>query len=129
MPMLYVEYNEFLTKIFELDEDVRFVGMYRSDFSVITDSYQPSKYGLSHLSREEMKDSVRYDMKRWDTYKLFHKQLGEALFAMVKFEKTILLTFSINRDEYLRVSLEPNADYKKIISAIESLIMKNPVIT
>lgn len=128
MPMLYVEYNEFLTKIFELDEDVRFVGMYRSDFSVITDSYQPSKYGLSHLSREEMKDSVRYDMKRWDTYKLFHKQLGETLFAMVKFEKTILLTFSINRDEYLRVSLEPNADYKKIISAIESLIMKNPVI-
>ncbi|NDB32204.1 MAG: hypothetical protein EB150_04055 [Nitrososphaeria archaeon] len=127
--MLYVEYNEFLTKIFELDEDVRFVGMYRSDFSVITDSYQPSKYGLSHLSREEMKDSVRYDMKRWDTYKLFHKQLGETLFAMVKFEKTILLTFSINRDEYLRVSLEPNADYKKIISAIESLIMKNPVIT
>lgn len=125
---MYMEYNEFLTKIFELDEDVRFVGMYRSDFSVITDDYQPAKYGLSHLSREEMKDSVRYDMKRWDTYKLFHRQLGEASFAMVKFEKTILLTFSINRDEYLRVSLEPNTDYKKIISAIESLIMKNPII-
>ena len=124
-----MEYGEFLTKIFDLGSAVRFVGMYRgADGSVITDDYQPEKYGLSHLSREEMKDSVRYDMKRWDTFKLFKKQLGEASFAMVKFEKTILLTFSINRDEYLRVSLEPNADYKKIISEIESLIMRHSVI-
>ena len=124
-----MEYNEFLTKIFDLGSAVRFVGIYRgSDCSVITDGIQPEKYGLSHLSREEMKDSVRYDMKRWDTYHLFEKQLGQASFAMVKFEKSILLTFSLGRGEYLRVSLEPESDYKKIITEIESLIMKNPTL-
>ena len=75
-----------------------------------------------------MKNSIRYDMKRWETYKMFHNQLGDTKFAMVKYEKAILLTFSINKDEYLRVSIEPNADYKRVIEQIEALILKNPVL-
>lgn len=124
-----MDHCDLLTEIMKIDPTVRFVGMYRgADFNVITDGFQPEKYNLAHLSREEMKNSVRYDMKRWDTYKMFHSQLGDTEFAMVKYEKAILLTFSINEDEYLRVSLEPNADYKQIIEQIEGLIAKNPVI-
>src|SRR5574338_30153 len=124
-----MDHCELLTEIMKIDPTVRFVGMYQgTDFNVITDGFQPEKYGLAHLSREEMKNSVRYDMKRWETYKMFHSQLGDTEFAMVKYEKAILLTFSINQDEYLRVSLEPDADYKQIITQIEDLIAKNPVI-
>jgi hypothetical protein len=121
-----MEYCEFLTEILKIDPTVRFVGMYDDTYKVITDGFQAG--ALAHLSREEMQNSVRYDMKRWETYKMFHNQLGDTKFAMVKFDKAILLTFSFNKDEYLRVSLEPDADYVHIINQIESLIMKNPLI-
>lgn len=121
-----MEYCEFLIEILKIDPKVRFVGMYDDDYKKITDGYQADV--LAHLSREEMANSVRYDMKRWETYKMFHNQLGDTQYAMVKYEKATLLTFSFNKDEYLRVSIEPNADYKQIIDKIQSLIIKNPVI-
>ena len=121
-----MEYCEFLNEILKIGPDIRFVGMYDDDFKKITDGYQADVY--AHLSREEMQNSVRYDMKRWETYKMFRNQLGDTQFAMVKYDKAILLTFSFNESDYLRVSLEPKADYKQIIEKIQSLIMKNPVI-
>lgn len=121
-----MEYCQFLLEILKIDPTVRFVGMYDDDYKKITDGYQADV--IAHLSREEMANSVRYDMKRWETYKMFHNQLGDSQYAMVKYEKAILLTFSFNQGEYLRVSLEPNADYKHIIDKIQSLIIKNPVI-
>ena len=121
-----MEYCEFLTEILKIDPMVRFVGMYDDTFKIITDGFQPG--ALTHLSREEMQNSVRYDMKRWETYRMFHNQLGDTRFAMVKYDKAILITFSFNKSDYLRVSLEPDADYAGIINKIESLLAKNPII-
>lgn len=121
-----MEHCEFLNEILKIDSAVRFVGMYDEDYKKITDGYQADV--LAHLSREEMQSSVRYDMKRWETYKMFHNQLGDTQFAIVKYDKAILMTFSFNQGEYLRVSVEPDADYRKIVEKIQSLLMKNPVI-
>jgi len=121
-----VEYCEFLNEILKISSDVRFVGMYDVDFKKITDGYQADV--IAHLSREEMQNSVRYDMKRWETYKMFHNQLGDTQYAMIRYDKAILITFSFNESDYLRVSLEPNADYRQIIEKIQSIIVRNPVI-
>lgn len=121
-----MEYCQFLLEILKIGSTVRFVGMYDDDYKKITDGYQADV--IAHMSRDEMENSVRYDMKRWETYKMFHNQLGDPQYAMVKYEKAILLTFSFNQGEYLRVSTEPTADYKHIIDQILSLIIKNPVI-
>lgn len=121
-----MEHCELLQQILGLDQNVRFVGMYDENYKIITDGFQPG--ALAHLSREEMQNSIRYDMKRWETYKMFHSQLGDSKFALVKYEKAILITFSFNKNEYLRISLEPDADYPGVISKIENLLMQNPVI-
>ena len=121
-----MDHCELLQKILDIDEDVRFVGMYDDNYKIITDGFRPG--ALTHLSREEMQNSVRYDMKRWETYKLFHNQLGDSKFALVKHEKAILITFSFNKNEHLRISLEPNANYAEFIGKIEELLSLNPVI-
>ena len=121
-----MDHCELLRHILDLDNGIRFAGMYDENYKIITDGFKPG--ALTHLSREEMQNSVRYDMKRWETYKMFHSQLGDSKFALVKYEKAILITFSFNKNEYLRVSLEPDADYAGFISKIEGLLLKNPVI-
>lgn len=121
-----MNYFEFFTEIFKICPGVRFVGMYDNEFKKITDGYQADV--IAHMSREDMQNSVRYDMKRWDTYKIFRKHLGDTQFSMVKFDKAILLTFLFNNSEHLRVSIEPDADYKQVINNVQTLISKNPVI-
>ena len=116
-----MEHCDLLVEILKV-ESTRFVGMYDMNFEKITDGYQADI--IPHLSREEMQDSVRYDIRRWETYKMFQSQLGTAKYAMVKFDNAILLTFALNNDEYLRVSIEADADYKTIIEKIRAILIK-----
>ena len=121
-----MEHVELMSKIFEIFPEVRFIGMYTSKFEKIIDGYQ--KDIIPHLSREEYQNSVRYDIRRWETYRLFQKQLGDAKYSMVKYDKATLLTFPLVQEEFLRVSIEPHADYKIIIEKILDLIKKNPIL-
>lgn len=121
-----MEHCAFLTEVMKVDPTVRFVGVYNSNFEKIVDGVQPGV--IPHLSRDEMQNSVRYDIRRWETYKMFHNQLGDSEYAMVKYDKAILLTFSLSEQKYLRVSIEPNTDYKLVIEQIQQLIKKNPVL-
>lgn len=117
-----MEHRELLTEILKI-EQTRFVGMYTDNCDKITDGWKPGV--LTHLSNDEMQNSIRYDMRRWETYKMFHNQLGDTKYAMVRYEKATLLTFSLDNGEFLRVSIEPDADYKTIIEQIQDVIIKN----
>jgi len=119
-----MEHCEFLNTVLKQEPAIRFAGLYDENFQIIVDGAQPGV--LPYLSREEMQNSIRYDIRRWETYKMFHTQLGESEFAMVKYDKAILLTFSLNDRKFLRTSIEPNSDYKAIIEKIQKLIKQNP---
>jgi len=118
-----MEHCEFLNEVLKL-KSIRFAGMYDANFEIIVDGNKPGI--IPFLSREEQQNSVRYDIRRWETYKMFHNQLGESQYAMVKHEKAILLTFSLADGEFLRLSIEPSSDYKSVIDQIQDLIEKNP---
>jgi hypothetical protein len=119
-----VEHCEFLTEVLKMDQSIRYAGMYNDRFENIVDSFQPGT--IPHLSMDEMQNSIRYDIRRWETYKMFHNQLGDSKYSMVKYEKATLLTFSLNEGKFLRISIEPDTDYKMIIDRIQNLIAKNP---
>ncbi|MCE9653198.1 MAG: hypothetical protein K8Q89_09155 [Nitrosarchaeum sp.] len=119
-----MEHCEFLNTVLKQESTIRFAGLYDENFQTIVDGAQPGI--LPYLSREETQNSIRYDIRRWETYKMFHAQLGDSEFAMVKYDKAILLTFSLRDAKYLRVSIEPTSDYKAIIEKIQKLIKENP---
>lgn len=119
-----MKHSHLLHEFLKIAPTVRFVGMYDSNFNKITDDYQSGIVPL--LSREEYQNSVRYDMKRWETFKMFNNQLGDVMYSMTRFDNAILLTFSLGDGEVLRVSIEPTADYKYIIDKIQDLIIRNP---
>lgn len=121
-----MEHCEFLNTVLKIEPAIRFVGMYNDNFEKIVDGYQPGT--IPHLSIAEMQNSVRYDIRRWETYKMFHSQLGDPKYAMVKYDKATLMTFSLNEGKFLRVSIEPTADYKILIDQIQDLINKYPIL-
>lgn len=117
-----MDHCELLNEILKIKQ-TRFVGVYNSNCDKITDGFKPGV--LAHLSNDEMQNSIRYDMRRWETYKMFHNQLGDTKYAMVRYEKAILLTFSLDNGEFLRVSIEPEADYPAVINQVHDTIVKN----
>lgn len=121
-----MEYGDVLDQIFKISPSIRFVGMYDANSEKITDDFQPGT--LQHLSREEIKETTRYDGKRWDTYKMFQRQLGEPNFAMVKYDKVIQATFPVGDGVRMRVSMEPDSDFKSIMEKIQGLLIKIPVL-
>ena len=121
-----MEHVDILDQIFKISPAIRFVGLYDSNSEKITDDFQPGV--LQHLSREEMKDSTRYDGKRWDTYKMFQRQLGEPNFAMVKYDKIIQATFPVSDGVRVRVSMEPDSDFQGIMQKIQNLLVKVPLL-
>ena len=121
-----MEHGDILDQIFKISPAIRFVGLYDSNSEKITDDFQPGV--LQHLSREEMKDSTRYDGKRWDTYKMFQRQLGEPNFAMVKYDKIIQATFPVSDGVRVRVSMEPDSDFQGIMQKIQNLLVKVPLL-
>ncbi|NDB51393.1 MAG: hypothetical protein EB170_00880 [Nitrosopumilaceae archaeon] len=120
MTLFDVDYYELLEHVFKISPSIRFVGIYDCHFNKITDDFQPGI--LQHLSREEMQNSTRYDLKRWETYKIFQQQYGETNYAMVKYDKVALAIFPIGDKVHLRVSMEPNADHNSIIERIQNLL-------
>lgn len=121
-----MEYNTFLTEILKISPQIRFVGIYNSNFEKIVDGYQPGIIPL--LNRNEYQNSMSFDIKRWETYKMFHSQLGESKYAMVKYAKASLLTFALGGEKFLRVSINPETDYKMLIEGVQELINKNPIL-
>src|SRR5574338_393689 len=121
-----MEHGDILDQIFKISPAIRFVGLYDSNSEKITDDFQPGV--LQHLSREEMRDSTRYDGKRWDTYKMFQRQLGEPNFAMVKYDKIIQATFPVSDGVRVRVSMEPDSDFQGIMQKIQNLLVKVPLL-
>lgn len=121
-----MDYYDLVNQIFRISQSIRYVGIYDSYSEKITDGFSPGT--LQHLSIEEMQNSTKYDIKRWETYKLFERQLGQAGFAMVKYDKAILVTFPHGTGSHIRVSMEPDANYKDIIDRVQGLLVRNPVL-
>ena len=117
-----MDYYDLLSEVFKVSPAIRFVGIYDCHFKKITDDFQPGI--LQYLSREEMQNSTRYDIRRWETYKLFQHQFGETNFAMVQYDKVILAIFPVGEKVHLRVSMEPQANYSEIIERIQNLLRK-----
>lgn len=80
---------------------------------------------VSYLTKKETENSISEEMKRWKSYKLFYNKLGNAQYSMVKYDRATLITISLNDNELLLVSLEPVADYYRIMNHILYLLNHN----
>lgn len=80
---------------------------------------------VSYLTKKETENSIRAEMKRWKSYKLFYNKIGNTQYSMVKYDKVTLITISLNENELLLVSLDPVVDYYRIMSHILYLLNHN----
>jgi hypothetical protein len=107
--------------ILSLDENVRFIGFIDEIGKLVYGGMRPGK-----LSLENETDSIKIYMENALIDKIhtdFDEKLGKVIYSITVREKIEILTFPIEK-YIIRISLERNTDYSKILYSILDYLKK-----
>lgn len=115
--MSKLDYEKFCSEVFNLDKNIRFVGIFDGHFTLTK-----MKEGLeSHLTAEETKNSLIDTYSRWRTRQGLSKKLGKPLYAMAEYEKVKRITIPLNDNGLILVSTESSCYHEIITKEIISI--------
>ena len=112
--MTKIDYEKFCEEVFKLDKNIRYIGVFDGNFSVIR-----MREGLKNLlTEEETRNSLVDTLSRWKTRMGLEKKLGKALYAMAEYEKVKRITIPLNEQGLILVSMESSAFHEIITKEI-----------
>ncbi len=115
-----MDYDKICKDILDLDPTIRFAG--------ICDDTGDTKYGgmrqgmTSLLSPEETRKSVQLAIGRWGLRDALSSKTGKPKYSMAEYDKIKRVTFPLNDDYLLLISMDVEADHTSIIDRILRLI-------
>ena len=109
-----MNYEEICNEILGCDENIRYVGVY--DYGELHDKMRPGK--TSYLSREETELSLSQAVYRWSTRKKTSEKIGNAAYALAKYEKIIRITIPVGGAGLILVTTEIEINLNEIIDKI-----------
>lgn len=117
---IHSENEQFLKKIVELDNSVRF-GAICNRFGEITTKY-PREGVTLHLNDYETSKLLREASNSWHYRHQLSYKLGKGKFALAVYEKLIRLTIPINQETLLLLTLENFDNIPQLVDNVYKLI-------
>ena len=113
-----MDYTEVCNKIFNVNRDIRFVGIINKSGKLLAGGMREGLESLDdeiHQKRWYNQISIRREM-----YEMFDKIYGKTRFAYVEREKIKQLTFYLP-DNTVLVTLQPTVSANNVVNVIESI--------
>ena len=115
-----VNYDEMSKQILDLDPDVRFAGVANSKGEMIAGGHKENVEKI--LVGDEVKMSIHYALQKRDLYTNLAYKLGSERSSITEYAIVTLISIPINSNELFMISVEPRADYLKIVDYVYSLL-------
>ena len=115
-----VNYDEMSKQILELDPKVRFAGVANSKGEMIAGGQKENVEKI--LVGDEVKMSIHYALQKRDLYTNLAYKLGRERSSITEYAIVTLISIPVNSNELFMISVEPRADYLKIIDYVYSLL-------
>ena len=114
-----MNYGEVCRKILDLDRSLRFAAAANSDGKIVAAVYREGMTPL--LTREESELSIMQSVIRMSIRRTLESKLGKISYAVAIYQRVTRATISLidqisKRETYLLISLDPDADYKGVIT-------------
>ena len=114
-----MNYGELCHKILDLDRSLRFAAAANSDGKIVAAVYREGMTPL--LTREESELSIMQSVIRMSIRRTLESKLGKISYAVAIYQRVTRATISLidqisKRETYLLISLDPDADYKGVIT-------------
>ncbi|MFB5599611.1 MAG: DUF6659 family protein [Nitrososphaeraceae archaeon] len=117
-----MDFNALCKDILNLDSKVRYAAVCDDSGDL---KFGGQRQGVTNLlSPEETKRSNLQALARWSLRNSLSSKIGKGHYAMTQYEKIKRVTFPLENDHLLLVTMEPDSNHDKIINDILSLIRK-----
>jgi len=113
-------YDELSKQILDLDPKVRFAGVANSKGEMIAGGHRENIEKL--LVGDEVSMSIHYALQKRDLYTNLAYKIGHERSSITEYALVTLINIPINSGELFLISVEPRADYLKIIDYVYSLL-------
>ncbi len=114
-----MDYNDFTTKILEIDPKIRFAVVYDAWSRHVSGGLRKGVESL--LSAHAEKELVNLSIINWQARKSMAKYLGKTIYTLDEHDKIKRFSFYLGEDHLLLVSTEKDADTKFIVDEIIKL--------
>ena len=115
-----VDYNEMSKQVLDLDPKVRFAGVANSKGEMIAGGHKENIEKI--LVGDEVSMSIHYALQKRDLYTNLAYKLGHERSSITEYAIVTMINIPINSNYLFLISVEPRADYMKIIDYVCSLL-------
>jgi len=128
----YMNFENLLNKIMDSDVNVRHSIVTDTEGKILTTSH---RNGITnYLSQEETESSLRRAASAWKARKQLSSKIGNGLYAVAAFEKITRITFPLEDENLIFVSLGSDTvrmdlhegGQKQIIEHVLNILSKDP---
>jgi hypothetical protein len=107
-------------EIMNLDPNVRLAIVLNRSGERVAGSHREN---LKHfLTPDELNMVIYHACQRWEGRKHLAHKIGKALYSMTEYEKVKRMSFPIDENHMVLVSIDPFVDHTKIINGVLNLI-------
>jgi|CXWL01.1.fsa_nt_gi hypothetical protein len=114
-----MNYEKLCEEVLKSDLQIRFTGILDSKGDLIIEKNRDDS---KLLNPDEVKMSVHYTFERWTRLQNLSYKLGKEKSSITEYEKVTLISMHLGGNLFL-LSTEPNVDYMKIISKVNSIMV------
>ena len=118
--ILTIKYDDLCQQVFDLDSQVRFVGVANSKGELVSGGLRDNVETM--LVDDELKMSIHYALQKRDLYTNLAYKIGFERSSITEYDKVTMISIPINSSELFMISTEPRANYLKIIDHIHSVL-------
>lgn len=128
----YMNFENLLNKIMDSDVNIRHSIVTDTEGKILTTSH---RNGITnYLSQEETESSLRRAASAWKARKQLSSKIGNGLYAVAAFEKITRITFPLEDENLIFVSLGSDTvrmdlhegGQKQIIEHVLNILSKDP---
>jgi hypothetical protein len=116
-----LDFKKLCECVLQVDPLIRFAGVLDSKGNLIAEQNRDS---AKLLTPDEVKMSVHYTFERWIRLQNLSYKIGKEKSTITEYEKVTMISLHLEKS-LLLLSTDPGADYKSIISKINSKILNS----
>jgi hypothetical protein len=118
-----MNHDEICNTLLKTNKAIRFVGVLGRNGDLVAGGHNPSVEQL--LAPDEVKMSLHYAAKRWETRRNMSHRVGNAKYSITEYDRVKQISIPLSDSELLLLSTDPKTNFKEIFDSVNKILGKN----
>lgn len=117
-----MNHDEICNALLKTNKAIRFVGVLGRNGDLAAGGQNAGVEQL--LTPDEVKMSLHYAAKRWETRRNMSHRVGNAKYSITEYDKVKQISIPLSDTELLLISTDTKTDFKEILDSVNKILDK-----